>query len=84
MQYIEYINITNFANKCKFCNATSTIQYIAETTFCENCLNTNLIYKKKSNYTPTFIGDYTKTTYKEFNQSLSILNNQLSQLKVKV
>lgn len=82
---LNSISITNYSFNCNNCKTTTTIKYetISGNIFCDKCLVNNNVYKYKPYYTPILIGDYSKITFREFENSEKIIQNQINNIQQK-
>lgn len=82
---LDSISITNYSFNCNKCKSTTTIKYetISGNIFCDKCIINSNIFKYKPYYTPIYIGDYSKLTFREFNFSEKIIQSQLNNIPLK-
>lgn len=82
---LNAIYITNYSFYCSNCNLVTNVKYetISGKKYCDKCVLNNGVYKYKEVYTPTIIGDYLKTNYKDIDVSLKLVENQIKNMNKK-
>lgn len=84
MNELISVEIRNQSFKCGNCQSNSYIKYITEKqTYCNNCITSKEVIRKKASYTPVIIGNYNNGEYIDIEKREAEVRRKLDTLSIK-